>query len=446
MKYKPSQAYCKEFTTSRPATGAVYDATGTPTATANRNGTDDGAFSLTVTAIDTGRYKITGTIPSGYVDGDIVNVSVAATVDGVSAKGIVDTFLVVSARESDIIADTDNIQTRLPTSLVSGRMDSSVGSNLDKTDYVLSSAGVLAVWDVLTSALSTASTIGKKLADWVLGSDAKVVLSANAHTGATVPTVTAVTNDVGVTQGGADKVWATAARVLTAGTNIALAKGTGVTGLNDLDAGGIRSAIGMASANLDTQLAAIAGYIDAEIGTIIGELQSGTYGLSALNTDLDALLARLTALRAGYLDNLSAGAVALQADLLLVKAKTDTIGTQTLTITTPVALTGDVTIIRGDSYVVSDGTQIDWVRSGWINLTGVTLVQVSVKPYFSNTVTTLTASAPTAGAGSQTVRLELTATQSALLENGSYDIQVTLAGKIHTLLVGKWVVTEGVTP
>lgn len=51
-------------------------------------------------------------------------------------------------------------------------------------------------------------------------------------------------------------VWAVATRILTAGTNIALAKGTGVTGFNDLDAAGVRSAVGMASANLDTQLSA----------------------------------------------------------------------------------------------------------------------------------------------------------------------------------------------
>lgn len=38
-------------------------------------------------------------------------------------------------------------------------------------------------------------------------------------------------------------IWAVATRVLTAGTNIALAKGTGVTGFNDLDAGGVATAI-----------------------------------------------------------------------------------------------------------------------------------------------------------------------------------------------------------
>src|SRR3972149_6324440 len=51
------------------------------------------------------------------------------------------------------------------------------------------------------------------------------VLLQPTQTGVTIPTVTAVTNDVGITQTGADKVWGTTTRALTAGTNIALAKG-----------------------------------------------------------------------------------------------------------------------------------------------------------------------------------------------------------------------------
>lgn len=52
----------------------------------------------------------------------------------------------------------------------------------------------------------------------------------------------------------ASDVWSNATRTLSAGTNIQLAKGTGITGFNDLSAGDVRSAIGLASANLDTQL------------------------------------------------------------------------------------------------------------------------------------------------------------------------------------------------
>jgi hypothetical protein len=54
--------------------------------------------------------------------------------------------------------------------------------------------------------------------------------------------VASVTNDVGITQAAADKAWNTAARLLTAGTNIALAKGVGLTGLNDIAATAIVSA------------------------------------------------------------------------------------------------------------------------------------------------------------------------------------------------------------
>jgi hypothetical protein len=48
---------------------------------------------------------------------------------------------------------------------------------------------------------------------------------------------------VDITQTAADKVWSTVARVLTAGTNIVLAKGTGVTGLNDLSADNIHDEV-----------------------------------------------------------------------------------------------------------------------------------------------------------------------------------------------------------
>jgi hypothetical protein len=50
-------------------------------------------------------------------------------------------------------------------------------------------------------------------------------------------------------------------------------------------------------------------------------LINGTYGLSALNVDLDALLTRLTATRAAYLDNLSGGAIALNADMATVLSR-----------------------------------------------------------------------------------------------------------------------------
>ncbi len=105
----------------------------------------------------------------------------------------------ISADIAGVQADTDNIQTRIPAALVGGRMDSSIGA-------------------VVNGVITAAS------------------FAANAL----------------------DAVWSTATRLLTAGTNIVLAKGVGVTGFNDLDAAGVRAAVGLASANLDTQLSSLA--------------------------------------------------------------------------------------------------------------------------------------------------------------------------------------------
>jgi hypothetical protein len=66
----------------------------------------------------------------------------------------------------------------------------------------------------------------------------------------------------------AGSVWNYVTRILTAGTNIVLAKGTGVTGFTDLDAAGVRTAVGLASANLDTQLTAIDDFLDTEVAAI----------------------------------------------------------------------------------------------------------------------------------------------------------------------------------
>lgn len=87
--FKPGGQFACEFVTSNHSTGAAVDADSLPAATANRNGVDDGAFTLTVAKIDTGRYKVTGTIPSGYAAGDVLNISFAATISSVATKQVV---------------------------------------------------------------------------------------------------------------------------------------------------------------------------------------------------------------------------------------------------------------------------------------------------------------------------------------------------------------------
>lgn len=102
MSRKPGDSYYTEFTTANFSTGVAQTADSLPVATANHNGTDDGAFALTVTLIDTGRYKISGTVPSSYAAGDTVIISISATVGGVAGKGAVDSFMIDAKRVSDL--------------------------------------------------------------------------------------------------------------------------------------------------------------------------------------------------------------------------------------------------------------------------------------------------------------------------------------------------------
>ncbi|TJV42403.1 MAG: hypothetical protein E5Y02_14815 [Mesorhizobium sp.] len=111
-----------------------------------------------------------------------------------------------------------------------------------------------------------------------------------------------------------DAVWSTTTRILTAGTNIVLAKGTGVTGFNDLDAPGVRTAVGMASANLDTQLAAI--------GNKTINLPPDPADASDIATATTAIFNRLGA-PAGA--SVSADIAAVKTDTGAIKAKTDNI-------------------------------------------------------------------------------------------------------------------------
>lgn len=235
-----------------------------------------------------------------------------------------------------------------------------VGTNNDKTGYSLSSAGIQAIWDALTSALTTVGSIGKLLVDNVN----TTVSSRSSHSAA--------------------DVWVVATRLLTAGTNIVLAKGVGVTGFNDLSAAQVNTEVDTALADYDAptsaelvseinsvqaDIAALnnlsAAQVNAEVDTALADVNldhlvgtatgipaipAGTYidqmmddgtavydrttdslqairdrgdaawdtadvSALALQSSVDDLEGRLTATRAGYLDNLSAGAVALQASV-----------------------------------------------------------------------------------------------------------------------------------
>src|SRR6185312_2868899 len=87
MSVRSGQSITVEFVTSSFSTGAATNADSTPTGTLVVNGVDNAA-TVTVTNIDTGRYKAAVTLPTLAI-GDVVELSVAATVSTVAGKGIV---------------------------------------------------------------------------------------------------------------------------------------------------------------------------------------------------------------------------------------------------------------------------------------------------------------------------------------------------------------------
>lgn len=114
-----------------------------------------------------------------------------------------------------------------------------------------------------------------------------------------------------------DAVWSTTTRLLTAGTNIVLAKGTGVTGFNDLSAAQVNAEVDTALADYDgpthaemtaelataddAVLAAIAALnnlsaaqVNAEVDTALADYDGPTHAelvseIDSVQTDIDAL-------------------------------------------------------------------------------------------------------------------------------------------------------------
>lgn len=180
-----------------PATNKVQGVVLTDTATNLTNAPTAGDFTATMkTSIGTAVAASAVASVTGNVGGTVNGLTSTAQGNVRTAVGLatanIDTQLAgldggmvsIDGNVNTILADTTNIKTRIPAALVSGRIDASVGA-------------------VATGVIAAAS------------------FAANAL----------------------DAVWSTATRLLTAGTNIVLAKGTGVTGFNDLSAAQVNAEV-----------------------------------------------------------------------------------------------------------------------------------------------------------------------------------------------------------
>lgn len=121
-----------------------------------------------------------------------------------------------------------------------------------------------------------------------------------------------------------------------------------------------------------------------------------------------------------------------------VGAALNRLGSGQIVTTSIVAQSGAVTTVQGDDYEADDGRAIDWTDSSniWPTLTSATVSVVI------DSVDTFAGSVVTATGDSKKVRLELTDTESALIDEGSHVYQViaTLtSGRIVTLVEGAWI-------
>ena len=215
----------------------------------------------------------------------------AGTVGGVSVVGaVIDTFSIgrASADIASVQADTDNLQTRIPAALVSGRIDASVGAMA--TDTLTSGALAASAVTEIQTGLSTLDAAGIRTAVGLasanldtqidaLPTNAELATALAAADDATLAAIAALNNlsqanirtAVGLasanldTQLDAIPTNAELATALAAADDATLAA---IAALNNLSQANVRTALGMASANLDTQLSAIAGYIDTEVAAI----------------------------------------------------------------------------------------------------------------------------------------------------------------------------------
>jgi hypothetical protein len=113
------------------------------------------------------------------------------------------------------------------------------------------------------------------------------------------------------------------------------------------------------------------------------------------------------------------------------------LGRGELSVTSPVLANGDVETYQGATYNNTYGTALEWTDddNAWPTLTDAVILVLVNGNSFSGSVVTPT------GDG-KTVRLELTATHSAAIDEGGHDFQVwaewSSPAHKHPLVVGTW--------
>lgn len=172
-------------------------------------------------------------------------------------------------------------------SLSSGAV--TVGTSNDKTGYALSTAGVQAIWDALTSALTTAGSIGKRIIDYLTGD---VFARLGAPAGASVSAdIAAVKSDSAAIKLKTDNLPASPAASGDVPTAAAVADAVWDEAISGhLGAGSTGAALNAAGSAGDPWSTPIPGaYGAGTAGKIVGDSLNATVGSRASQTSVDTV-------------------------------------------------------------------------------------------------------------------------------------------------------------
>jgi len=252
-----------------------------------------------------------------------------------------------------------------------------------------------------------------------------------------------------------------------------------------LNAAGVRAAVGLASANLDTQLAAIptTAPLDATATEAAANAALVAYGVLATGGDVNITsvagvavsgvgdfkadvsgLLTSAAFAAALPDNFgvlsidtsgnvttTGGGGALTPEqatwLEETHAKAMLIGTGQAFVDVPIDGDSNITVRRSRDYQQADGLAIEWSNPDgtWPDLTNATIVARVARPGCKTSALYDFAASVITPTGSQIVRLELTKAQLAIIaDDYTYELVATLTGgSVVTLVDGQFRVVLG---
>lgn len=134
-------------------------------------------------------------------------------------------------------------------------------------------------------------------------------------------------------------------------------------------------------------------------------------------------------------------------------ARLDLIGSAAVTVVSPVALNGDISIVKGDSYYNADGRAITWTDStnSWPTISSATSTPITftaTNPTATSDALSVTCTAVNAGTTQQGVRMDLGTTDTDGLTVGSpaypLAVKAVLAStsSVATLVSGEMTVSS----